>query len=129
MIKRSFDLGWGFAVIKTFTLDKDAVTNVSPRIFRGRIASSQNTTSFANIELISEKTAEYWCTGAKEIKKLYPDRVLVGSIMAGYIEKDWQELVEMTNDAGFDIIELNLSCPHGMPESGMGRQPIVFYQK
>jgi dihydropyrimidine dehydrogenase (NADP+) len=34
MIDRSFDAGWGFAVTKTFSLDKDLVTNISPRIIR-----------------------------------------------------------------------------------------------
>mmetsp|Transcript_27248 Transcript_27248/g.26291 ORF Transcript_27248/g.26291 Transcript_27248/m.26291 type:complete len:173 (-) Transcript_27248:1222-1740(-) len=34
MIRRSFELGYGFAVTKTFCLDKDAVTNVSPRIYK-----------------------------------------------------------------------------------------------
>jgi dihydropyrimidine dehydrogenase (NADP+) len=34
MIKRAFQEGWGFAVIKTFVLDKDAITNVSPRIYK-----------------------------------------------------------------------------------------------
>lgn len=27
----------------------------------------------------------------------------------------------MTNEANFDMLELNLSCPHGMNEKGMGR--------
>ncbi len=27
----------------------------------------------------------------------------------------------MCNNAGFDALELNLSCPHGMTEKGMGR--------
>jgi dihydropyrimidine dehydrogenase (NADP+) len=35
MIRRAFEAGWGFAVTKTFSLDKDLVTNVSPRIVRG----------------------------------------------------------------------------------------------
>lgn len=34
MIRRAFECGWGFAVTKTFCLDKDAVSNVSPRIFK-----------------------------------------------------------------------------------------------
>jgi len=34
MIRRAFELGWGFAVTKTFVLDKDAITNVAPRIFK-----------------------------------------------------------------------------------------------
>ena len=41
--------------------------------------------------------------------------------MAGFVKQDWLDLVEMTNEAGFDAIELNLSCPHGMNEKGMGR--------
>lgn len=35
MIRRAFEQGWGFAVTKTFGMDKDLVTNVSPRIVRG----------------------------------------------------------------------------------------------
>lgn len=36
MIRRAFEQGWAFAVTKTFSLDKDLVTNVSPRIVRGK---------------------------------------------------------------------------------------------
>jgi dihydropyrimidine dehydrogenase (NADP+) len=32
MMKRAFDVGWGFAVTKTYLLDKDTITNISPRI-------------------------------------------------------------------------------------------------
>lgn len=35
MIRRAFEEGWGFAVTKTFSLHKDLITNVSPRIVRG----------------------------------------------------------------------------------------------
>jgi dihydropyrimidine dehydrogenase (NADP+) len=31
--------------------------------------------SFLNIELISEKTAEYWCKSVTELKKDFPDKV------------------------------------------------------
>jgi dihydropyrimidine dehydrogenase (NADP+) len=41
--------------------------------------------------------------------------------MASPIQKDWEDLTEMCNEAGFDILELNLSCNHGMPEKGMGK--------
>jgi len=121
MIKRAFELGWGFAVVKTFALDKDEVTNVSPRIFRATVSPLQKEPAFSNIELISEKRAKYWIEGAKEIKKEFPNKILIGSIMAAPIQQDWEELTEMCNDAGFDFLELNLSCPHGMPEKSMGR--------
>ena len=41
--------------------------------------------------------------------------------MASYEEKDWEELAQMSAIANFDILELNLSCNHGMPDKGMGR--------
>lgn len=64
MIRRAFEQGWGFAVTKTFSLDKDLVTNVSPRIIRGSTTGwlwGPGQSSFQNIELITEKSAAYWC--------------------------------------------------------------------
>lgn len=40
--------------------------------------------------------------------------------MCSYNEEDWRELSKMAEYAGADALELNLSCPHGMGESGMG---------
>ena len=51
-------------VTKTFGLDKDIVTNVAPRIVRGTTSGHNygpGQGSFLNIELITEKTAAYWC--------------------------------------------------------------------
>jgi len=123
MIGRAFEAGWGFAVTKTFCLDKDYVTNVSPRIIRGSTSGFKqgpHQSSFLNIELISEKSAAYWCSTIRQLKKDYPDKVLIASIMCGYVEADWKELATLAQDAGADGLELNLSCPHGMGEKGMG---------
>lgn len=81
MIKRAFEVGWSFAVTKTFTLDKDIVTNISPRIYKGTSNATKNEASFANIELVTEKSCEYWIEGCKETKKEFPDHHIVGSIM------------------------------------------------
>lgn len=40
--------------------------------------------------------------------------------MCAYSEPDWTELTKLSCEAGADALELNLSCPHGMGESGMG---------
>ncbi|XP_053607413.1 dihydropyrimidine dehydrogenase [NADP(+)] isoform X2 [Plodia interpunctella] len=123
MIRRAFLQGWGFAVTKTFGLDKDLVTNVSPRIVRG-VTSGDNygpgQGSFLNIELISEKCEAYWCQSIAELKKDFPTKVVIASIMCSYNEADWTELAQKAEAAGADALELNLSCPHGMGESGMG---------
>ena len=124
LIRRAFDNGWGFCVTKTYGLDKDIITNVSPRIVRGTTAGDWNfgpdQGSFLNIELISEKTEEYWLQSIRELKRDYPEQVLIASVMAGFDKDDWQHLCRNAADAGADALELNLSCPHGMGEKGMG---------
>lgn len=123
MIRRGFEAGWAFAVTKTFSLDKDIVTNVAPRIVRGTTSGhtyGPGQGAFLNIELISEKTAAYWCQGVKEMKRDFPDRIIISSIMCSFDKSDWQELAKMAELSGTDALELNLSCPHGMGERGMG---------
>jgi len=45
--------------------------------------------------------------------------VLIVSMMAG-TEAEWKEIARRVQDAGADMIECSFSCPHGMPERGMG---------
>jgi len=123
MIARAFEEGWGFAVTKTFSLDKDCVTNVAPRIVRGTTSGHKygpGQGSFLNIELISEKFCDYWCNSVTELKRDYPEKVVIASIMCGYDEQDWTKLADLAEKSGADALELNLSCPHGMGEKGMG---------
>ncbi|XP_064625248.1 dihydropyrimidine dehydrogenase [NADP(+)]-like [Lineus longissimus] len=123
MIRRAFEAGWGFSLTKTYSLDKDIVTNVSPRIVRGTTSGHMfgpGQGSYLNIELISEKTAAYWCQSIRELKRDFPTKIVIASIMCAYIKEDWVELAKMSEDAGADALELNLSCPHGMGEKGMG---------
>ncbi len=114
MIARAFKLGWAGAVTKTICLNYRDMIDVSPRL-----AKVNN--GIKNIELISTRPAGQWVEDIKSLKRDYPDNILIASISA---EADnlgaWQELTLMMQDAGADIIELNFSCPHGLPEMGMG---------
>ncbi|XP_069823819.1 dihydropyrimidine dehydrogenase [NADP(+)] isoform X2 [Dendropsophus ebraccatus] len=123
MIRRAFQAGWSFALTKTFSLEKDIVTNVSPRIIRGTTSGhlyGPGQGSFLNIELISEKTSAYWCKSVTELKADFPQHIIIASIMCSYSKEDWTELSHMAEASGADALELNLSCPHGMGERGMG---------
>ncbi|EZA58247.1 hypothetical protein DMN91_006467 [Ooceraea biroi] len=123
MIRRAFEAGWAFVITKTFSLPKDLVTNVSPRIIKGTTSRHHHgpeQSSFLNIELISEKTANYWCASIEELKRDFPTKIVVASIMCVYDKDDWTCLAQRAEAAGADALELNLSCPHGMGESGMG---------
>ncbi|PKL59218.1 MAG: NAD-dependent dihydropyrimidine dehydrogenase subunit PreA, partial [Methanomicrobiales archaeon HGW-Methanomicrobiales-4] len=54
------------------------------------------------------------------IKREYPDHILIASIMGDTDPASWQNLTARVQEAGADALELNFSCPHGMPEFGVG---------
>lgn len=126
MIARAFDAGWGGAVTKTIPLEKVPVKNVTPRLHSLSFASFEEEAkklyAFGNIELVSEKHADYWMEGVAKLRKDYPDHFLMVSIMAeGNAEADWVELAQRAEKAGACAIELNFSCPHGgMPPHAVG---------
>jgi dihydroorotate dehydrogenase subfamily 1 len=55
-----------------------------------------------------------------DLKKKYPTKMVIASIMEEYRREAWHEIVKRTQDTGVDGFELNLSCPHGLPERKMG---------
>lgn len=65
------------------------MTNVSPRIVRGDISGpvhGPHQSAFMNIELISEKTIAYWVECIKELKRDFPTKIVIASIMASFNE-------------------------------------------
>jgi dihydropyrimidine dehydrogenase (NAD+) subunit PreA len=118
-IRRAFRAGWGGAVVKTIHADGMEIRDVSPR-FAAWKGQGGELRGFENIELLSKKSVSYWETGIAAIKTEYPDHLLVASIMGDTGDASWQDLATRVQDAGCDAIELNVSCPHGMPEAGVG---------
>ena len=51
---------------------------------------------------------------------LFDFQIVIASLMCGYSQEDWTILCKQAEEAGADALELNLSCPHGMGERGMG---------
>jgi dihydropyrimidine dehydrogenase (NAD+) subunit PreA len=118
MIARGFDAGWGGAVVKTLGLEHVEVNLVSP-MMAGLAYEDKNLIGLENIDLISERKIDEVLSEVSDVKRRYPDQVLIVSIMAGS-EEDWKEITRRVQDAGADMIECSFSCPHGMPERGMG---------
>jgi len=120
VIGKAFDEGWGAVICKTVSLDADKVVNVQPRYGRLRSRESQEIYGWENIELISDRSFDIWIDEFKQLKDRFPDRVLIASIMEEYNQPAWVEIVERCQDVGVDAFELNMSCPHGLPERRMG---------
>jgi dihydroorotate dehydrogenase subfamily 1 len=120
VIGKALDEGWGAVICKTVSLDASKVINVQPRYARLRSRESGEIYGWENIELISDRSFDTWITEFKQVKDRYPDGVLIASIMEEYNRDAWYEIVERCQDAGVDAFELNMSCPHGLPERKMG---------
>jgi len=116
MIKRAFVAGWGGAVTKTIGLEP--AHDLQPRLHPLR--QGKRNVGMENVELISQLTLEEWQFELADVKSFFPDRILWASIMDAPIKESWQRLTEVVQEAGVDALELNVSCPHGMPNRGMG---------
>ena len=120
VIKRAFEAGWGGVVAKTISLDSSKVINVAPRY--GKLKSRENgeVIGFENIELISDRPYDIWLREFEDVKRSYPEHMLIASIMEEYDREAWQRIAREVEQTGVDALELNLSCPHGLPERRMG---------
>ena len=117
-IDTAFEMGWSGAVLKTITPDDLEMSEASPRYTT--LTDKKRIIGFQNIELLSHHTIKYWCDGIKYLKHKHPSKGIIASIMSPVDKNAWQTLVRTLNDTPADAFELNFSCPHGMPEKGIG---------
>ncbi len=121
VIARAYDEGWGAVVCKTVCLDASKIVNVQPRYARLR-AKSGEIYGWENIELISDRSFDVWLDEFKRLKDRYPDRPLIASIMEEYRRDAWVEIVERSQEAGVDALELQHVVPawSAGAEDGLG---------
>jgi len=118
-VVRAFEAGWGGVVWKTLGEDPNIVNVNGPRY--GAVWSKDRTLmGFNNIELITDRPLQINLDEITRVKKDWPDRAVVVSLMVPCEEQNWADIVRKVEDTGADGIELNFGCPHGMSERGMG---------
>jgi len=117
-VERAFNAGWGGVVWKTLGEDPPIV-NVSSR-YGGLDINGQRMAGFTNIELITDRPLEVNLREIAQVKRNWPDRALVVSLMVPCEEQSWKRILAQVEDTGADGVELNFGCPHGMSERGMG---------
>ena len=115
---RAFEAGWGGVVWKTLGEDPAAV-NVSSR-YSAHYGKNREVVGFNNIELITDRSLEINLREITQVKKDWPDRAMIVSLMFPCEEEAWRTVLPLVEATGADGIELNFGCPHGMPERGMG---------
>ncbi|MDJ1007360.1 MAG: NAD-dependent dihydropyrimidine dehydrogenase subunit PreA [Paracoccaceae bacterium] len=118
-VRRAFDAGWGGVVWKTLGFDPHIVNVNGPRY--GAIwGADRRLLGLNNIELITDRPLEVNLREIKAVKRDYPDRAMVVSLMVPCEEEPWKKILPMVEETGADAVELNFGCPHGMSERGMG---------
>ncbi|MFK8078712.1 MAG: NAD-dependent dihydropyrimidine dehydrogenase subunit PreA [Granulosicoccus sp.] len=118
-VVRAFEAGWGGVVWKTLGEDPNVVNVNGPRY--GALYSSDRTLiGFNNIELITDRPLQINLDEIKRVKRDWPDRAMVVSLMVPCEEQNWKDILLKVEDTGADGVELNFGCPHGMSERGMG---------
>jgi len=117
-VVRAFEAGWGGVVWKTLGEDP-APINVSSR-YGVHYGPNRQVMGFNNIELITDRSLQINLDEITQVKKDWPDRVIIVSLMVPCEEESWKKILPLVEATGADGIELNFGCPHGMPERGMG---------
>jgi len=120
MISRAFDAGWGGCVFKTLNLEREyEIIDPTPRL-NALHHGDRRFVGLQNIEMISERPLNQNLKDIRWLKKHYPDRILICSIM-GYSDEGWTKLAQEAESAGADMLELNFSCPQ-MAVEGAGHK-------
>ena len=118
-VNRAFEAGWGGVVWKTLGEDP-AVVNVNGPRYTTLMGRDRRVLGFNNIELITDRPLRTNLDEIRRVKRAWPDRAMVVSLMVPCTEDSWKNILPMVEDTGADGIELNFGCPHGMSERGMG---------
>lgn len=119
-VRRAFEAGWGGVVWKTLGSEGPPVVNVNGPRYGAIWGADRRLLGLNNIELITDRSLEVNLREIKSVKRDYPDRALIISLMVPCDEDSWSDILKRIEDTGADGVELNFGCPHGMAERGMG---------
>lgn len=119
-VNRAFEAGWGGVVWKTLGEAGPPVVNVNGPRYGALLTPDRRLMGFNNIELITDRDLDLNLKEIREVKRNWPDRAMIVSLMVPCQEESWKAILARLVDTGADGIELNFGCPHGMSERGMG---------
>ncbi|MAQ44864.1 MAG: NAD-dependent dihydropyrimidine dehydrogenase subunit PreA [Confluentimicrobium sp.] len=119
-IRRAFEAGWGGVVWKTLGSEGPPVVNVNGPRYGAIWGADRRLLGLNNIELITDRPLQQNLREIKAVKRDYPDRAVLVSLMVPCEEEAWKAILPLVEETGADGVELNFGCPHGMAERGMG---------
>lgn len=109
MVRNGFLAGWSGAVLKTTHSEDITVKPVSPLMW-GFDFEDKKMVGLGNIDLISKYPIGIVEERVRELKKEFPDKIVIGSIV-GEDKETLQDLTRRLIGAGADAIECSTGCP------------------
>ena len=119
-VRRAFEAGWGGVVWKTLGMEGSPIVNVNGPRYGAIWGADRRLLGLNNIELITDRPLQINLEEMARVKKDFPDRALISSVMVPCEEACWKDIIPRIAETGVDGFELNFGCPHGMSERGMG---------
>ncbi|MGA2976300.1 MAG: NAD-dependent dihydropyrimidine dehydrogenase subunit PreA [Spirochaetia bacterium] len=117
MVEMAYQQGWAGVCYKTLNSDRIPIIHPSPRM-NAYHYENKRLVGLQNVEQISDRPLKDNLADFLSLKKKYPDRPIIASIM-GFSNDEWAYLAKAAADHGADMLELNFSCPH-MTVEGSG---------
>ena len=100
-VRRAFEAGWGGVVWKTLGLDPHVVNVNGPRY--GAIwGADRRLLGLNNIELITDRPLDTNLREIKAVKRDWPDRAMVVSLMVPCDEASWKGILPLVEETGAD---------------------------
>jgi len=119
-VVRAFKAGWGGVVWKTLGEEGPPIVNVNGPRYGAIHGADRRLLGLNNIELITDRPLEVNLREIKKVKREWPDRAMIVSLMVPCEEEPWKKILKHVEATEADGVELNFGCPHGMSERGMG---------
>ncbi len=119
-VVRAFKAGWGGVVWKTLGEAGPPIVNVNGPRYGAIHGADRRLLGLNNIELITDRDLEINLREIKTVKRAWPDRAMIVSLMVPCNEDAWKNILARVEETECDGVELNFGCPHGMSERGMG---------
>ena len=123
-VRRAFEAGWGGVVWKTLGLDPHIVNVNGPRY--GAIwGADRRLLGLNNIELITDRPLETNLREIKAVKRDWPDRAMVVSLMVPCDEASWKgdPAARRGDRRRRRRAQLRLPARHERARHGLGRRP------
>ena len=97
-VRRAFEAGWGGVVWKTLGEEGPPIVNVNGPRYGAIFGADRRLLGLNNIELITDRPLQQNLREIKAVKKDYPDRAVVVSLMVPCVEDAWKAILPVVED-------------------------------